>query len=286
MMKQLAVEFEKAGSAWTDVYSKIISLGPRRSGPNVLLNTLPLMGFEKVPESWISVTDDRLVPSLADPTILDEVFGAVMTGFDLACQGGPLCDEPLIGVCYSIVGIQENTTIDQSTAGRFGPLSGQVISTIKDGCRVSASLQSQRLVEPVYKCDLEVGGDVLGKLYGLIGKRRGRILGEESLEGTELFSIRALLPVVESFGFGEELRKKTSGNATPQLFFSHWEVLLMDPSWIPTTEDEVEDFGDDGSAVVNVPRQLINAVRKRKGLMVDEKIVAHGEKQRTLQRKK
>lgn len=39
------------------------------------------------------------------------------------------------------------------------------------------------------------------------------------------FMIDALLPVVESFGFADELRSKTSGAATsPQLVFSHWQV--------------------------------------------------------------
>ena len=30
--------------------------------------------------------------------------------------------------------------------------------------------------------------------------------------------------VVESFWFSEDIRKKTSGLASPQLVFSHWEV--------------------------------------------------------------
>jgi ribosome assembly protein 1 len=44
--------------------------------------------------------------------------------------------------------------------------------------------------------------------------------------GAQLFVLTALLPVVESFGFGAELLSKTSGLATsPQLLFSHWEVI-------------------------------------------------------------
>lgn len=58
-------------------------------------------------------------------------------------------------------------------------------------------------------------------------------------EGTHFFTVRSLLPVVESFGFadgafegtdgivgvatdvwGLEIRKKTSGAASPQLVFS------------------------------------------------------------------
>ena len=46
-------------------------------------------------------------------------------------------------------------------------------------------------------------GEVLGKVYGVVSKRRGRIVSEEMKEGTAFFTIRALLPVVESFGFAD-----------------------------------------------------------------------------------
>ena len=45
--------------------------------------------------------------------------------------------------------------------------------------------------------------DVLGKVYVTVAKRRGRIVAEEMKEGTSFFTIKALLPVVESFGFAE-----------------------------------------------------------------------------------
>lgn len=45
-------------------------------------------------------------------------------------------------------------------------------------------------------------------------------------EGSQIFNIKAVLPVVESFGFAEDVRKKTSGLASPQLVFSHWEVSI------------------------------------------------------------
>ena len=63
-----------------------------------------------------------------------------------------------------------------------------------------------------------------GKLYGVIGKRNGRVLQADMKEGSSLFNVQAVLPVIESFGFAEEIRKKTSGLASPQLKFSHWEV--------------------------------------------------------------
>ena len=45
--------------------------------------------------------------------------------------------------------------------------------------------------------------DVLGKVYAVVAKRRGRIVAEEMKEGTSFFTVRALLPVVESFGFSD-----------------------------------------------------------------------------------
>lgn len=46
-------------------------------------------------------------------------------------------------------------------------------------------------------------GEVLGKVYGVIAKRRGKIISEEMKEGTAFFTISSLLPVVESFGFAD-----------------------------------------------------------------------------------
>jgi ribosome assembly protein 1 len=48
---------------------------------------------------------------------------------------------------------------------------------------------------------MSVPADVLGKVYGVVAKRRGRILAEDMKEGTSFFTVSALLPVVESFGF-------------------------------------------------------------------------------------
>lgn len=42
--------------------------------------------------------------------------------------------------------------------------------------------------------------EVLGKVYGVVARRRGRIVAEEMKEGTSFFTVSALLPVVESFG--------------------------------------------------------------------------------------
>lgn len=45
--------------------------------------------------------------------------------------------------------------------------------------------------------------EVLGKVYAVVARRRGRIISEDMNEGTTIFNIRTLIPVAESFGFAE-----------------------------------------------------------------------------------
>ena len=120
-------------------------------------------------------------------------------------------------------------------------------------------------------------------MYGVISRRRGRITSEEMKEGTIFFTISALLPVVESFSFAEEIRKKTSGAAYPQLVFHGYELLDQDPFWVPTTEEELEDLGEKADKE-NIAKRYMDNVRKRKGLFVEKKVVEFAEKQRTLKR--
>ena len=110
------------------------------------------------------------------------------------------------------------------TTDTYGPFSGQLISAMKEGCRKAFLAQPARIMAAMYSCNILATAEVLGRLYGVLGRRNGRVLSDEMKEGSAIFNICAILPVAESFGFAEEVRKKTSGLASPQLIFSHWEV--------------------------------------------------------------
>ena len=116
-----------------------------------------------------------------------------------------------------------------------------------------------------------------------MSKRRGQIVAEEMREGTSFFTITALLPVVESFGFADDIRTRTSGAASPQLVFSGFQLLDQDPFWVPTTEEELEDLGEKADRE-NVARRYMDSVRTRKGMAVERKVVAGADKQRTRKR--
>ena len=103
-------------------------------------------------------------------------------------------------------------------------------------------------------------------------------------EGTPFFTIVAVLPVAEAFGFSEEIRKRTSGAASPQLIFAGFEMLDEDPFWVPFTEEELEDLGELADRE-NIAKKYMDNVRRRKGLFVaGAKLVESAEKQKTMKR--
>nr|KAF7434296.1 hypothetical protein H0235_002487 [Vespula pensylvanica] len=124
------------------------------------------------------------------------------------------------------------------------------------------------------------------KLYAAFGKRQGRVVAAENALGFGgQFRVLATLPVPESFQLARELRTQTSGLASPQLVFSHWEVIEQDPYWVPSTEEEYLHYGEKADSG-NRAKKYMDAVRRRKGLPVDSQLVTHGEKQRTLSKNK
>ncbi|KAI9222555.1 hypothetical protein BC828DRAFT_378162 [Blastocladiella britannica] len=176
-----------------------------------------------------------------------------------------------------------NTSTSNTTASATV---GAFIGTVRSAARAAFLARSPRLVLATYACAIECRDESLGHVYNAVAKRRGRIVAEDLREGTPYYVVQAVIPVVESFGFAEAMRTRTSGGASPQLVFSGWELAGDgDPFWVPATELELEDLGSVADKE-NVSRRYMDAVRKRKGLLVEgQKIVKDAEKQRTLSKK-
>lgn len=288
---------------------RIWSFGPKYSGPNILVAS---QSVELQNSHWLRISDQDTVKGL-DQEDLSIYIDSFISGFQLATQSGPLCEEPMMGVCFTILEwcyTEPNVThdieserheeklLDEIKGGKdsiacninvprdnFGPMSGQIISTVKDGCRKAFQIQPQRLMSPMFSCDIQVTSEVLGRMYAVLAKRNGRIVHGDMREGSQTFEIKAFVPVIESLDFVNEIRKQTSGMANPQLLFSHYEIIDVDPFWTPNTEEEYALFGEKADTE-NQALKYMNLVRRRKGLAVQEKIVEYGEKQRTNKRNK
>lgn len=273
--------FKKAGSEWSSVdLDRVWAFGPKGIGANILFDKTTRRSIRN-PHKGIAEEMSSLNLNGIAPKDFDE---AVHTAFQLATFKGPLCAEPVVGTACFIEDLHiveaEST---ESLRSKMGVVSGAVISATRDAYKTGFLEWSPRLMLAMYKCDIQASADVLGKVYATVARHRGNILGEEMKEGTPFFSISASLPVVESFGFGDDIRRRTSGAASPQLIFSGFEMLDQDPFWVPTTEEELEDLGEKADRE-NIAKRYMDEVRKRKGMFVERKIVEHAEKQRTMKR--
>ncbi|PKI44108.1 hypothetical protein CRG98_035500 [Punica granatum] len=257
---------EKCQAKWLKLLKRMWSLGPRQVRRNVLFtpdpkkdivdNSVLIRGSPYVSER-LGFMDDSANSEDTAPDASSELGlslhveaasleSSVVSGFQLAISSGPLCEEPMRGLAFVI-----DAFISHS---------------------VMKSEESEE-VEAMYFRKLNTPTEYLGLMYDVLTKRRARVLKEEMQEGSPLFIVHAYVPVAESFGFADELRRWTSGAASALLVLSHWEAIPEDPFFVPKTEEEIEEFGDGSSVLPNTARKLIDAVRRRKGLPVEEKII-------------
>jgi len=310
--------FSAAGSYFTaEDVARIWSFGPRSVGPNILLNRVEQLAqltsiWPKEMLAAAATGADASSPPAAAPVLTSAAsavsggaggstssrldasdraaaflpyVNALLSGFQLACAAGPLCEEPMMGVAFALERFEVQELPTSGAAGGIPAMRssgvGPAVGVMRNGCRAAFSARSPRLMEAMYRVVLQCESDALGALYGVISRRRGRIVGEELREGTTTFLVEAFLPVADSFGFAGDVRKKTGGEASPQLLFSHWELIPQDPFFVPRSEEELEFHGA-LDATPNLARDLVDHVRRRKGLQVQEKVVQHAEKQRTI----
>ncbi|KAK0620333.1 P-loop containing nucleoside triphosphate hydrolase protein [Immersiella caudata] len=199
---------------------------------------------------WAFGPDTNGANLLVDQTkavqYLQEIKDSVVSGFQWATREGPLGEEPMRSIRFNILDV----TLHADAIHRGG---GQVIPTARRVLYASALLAKPALLEPVFLVEIQVPESAMGGVYGVLTRRRGHVFAEEQRPGTPLFTIKAYLPVMESFGFNGDLRAGTSGQAFPQSVFDHWQIL------------------PGGSALDATSKvgAIVQEMRKRKGLKVE-----------------
>jgi len=197
---------------------KIWCFGPENKGANVLVDMTKAVQY------------------------LNEIKDSCVSAFQWATKEGVLCDENVRGCRFNI----HDVTLHTDAIHRGG---GQIIPTCRR-CVYACMLTAQpRLVEPLFLVEIQCPETVIGGIYAVLNRRRGTIVAEEPRPGTPLCIIRAYLPVLESFGFNDDLRAATGGQAFPQCVFDHWSEIPGDPL------DKTSKCA-----------QIVEATRKRKGL--------------------
>lgn len=109
----------------------------------------------------------------------------------------------------------------------------------------------QFFVSHLIAVDIQCPETSVGTIYSVLAGRRGQIAREEQRIGTPVFTLKAYVPVAESFGLNKEISKVTGGTAFIQCLFDHWDAV-------------------DGSLVEKGSKveELVRSLRVRNGLKV------------------
>jgi translation elongation factor EF-G len=128
-------------------------------------------------------------------------------------------------------------TDENISADPYGPISTQMVSAVKKGCTDSFLGAGPRLVHGLILCTVFVDQETLSSVLDSLYMRRAEIIENEFEHLTNMFIVKAHMPIQESFGFFEKIMKLTSGKVSPQLEFYGWQIIDIDPFYQPTTVD-------------------------------------------------
>ncbi|XP_073424663.1 elongation factor-like GTPase 1 isoform X3 [Dendrobates tinctorius] len=87
------------GRRWRNVVDHIWSFGPRRYGPNILVNHIE--SYER-PSVW------QCLDKIAKEGKFHSFDNSIVSGFQLVTLAGPMCEEPLMGVCFIVERLDVN----------------------------------------------------------------------------------------------------------------------------------------------------------------------------------
>jgi elongation factor G len=152
--------------------------------------------------------------AIAGGVIPREYVPAVEAGVRQALDNGPLGGYPLVDLKIRLVDGSYHTVDSSEIAFRSaGTLA----------IRQAASRGKPVLLEPLVEMEVVTPGEFLGDIIGDLGTRRAQI---RSIEGeNDLQTVRALMPLGETFAYTTALRSLSSGRASFTMEFKHYEPV-------------------------------------------------------------
>jgi elongation factor G len=150
--------------------------------------------------------------SIKGGAIPREFISAVEKGAKEALNAGPLGGYPMVDVKVSLVD------------GSYHEVDSSAVSfQIAGSMAAKAAVQKAHPVflEPIMRLEIVTPGEFLGDVLGDLGRRRANIKNIEGQGGIQ--SVRALIPLGESFGYASALRSLTQGRASYTIEFESYE---------------------------------------------------------------
>ncbi|XP_071102577.1 116 kDa U5 small nuclear ribonucleoprotein component-like [Haliotis cracherodii] len=234
-------EFFQTKYDWDLLAARSIwAFGPDAMGPNILV-------------------DDTL-PSEVDKSVLGLVKDSIVQGFQWATREGPLCDEPIRNVKFKIL----DAMIAGEPIHRGG---GQIIPTARRVAYSAFLMATPRMMEPYNFVEVMAPADCVSAVYTVLAKRRGHVTQDAPVPGSPLYTIKAFLPAIDSFGFETDLRTHTQGQAFCLSVFHHWQIVPGDP-----LDKSIIIRPLEPQPATHLAREFMIKTRRRKGLSEDVSI--------------
>ncbi|CAE1317545.1 EFTUD2 [Acanthosepion pharaonis] len=234
-------EFFQTKYDWDLLAARSIwAFGPDATGPNILV-------------------DDTL-PSEVDKNLLIAVKDSIVQGFQWATREGPLCDEPIRNVKFKIL----DAVIAGEPIHRGG---GQIIPTARRVAYSAFLMATPRMMEPYYFVEVMAPADCVSAVYTVLARRRGHVTQDAPVPGSPLYTIKAFIPAIDSFGFETDLRTHTQGQAFCLSVFHHWQIVPGDP-----LDKSIIIRPLEPQPATHLAREFMIKTRRRKGLSEDVSI--------------
>ena len=141
-----------------------------------------------------------------------EYIPAVIKGIEEGLTTGVVAGYPLVDVKVAIVFGSFHEVDSNEMAFKIC-----ASMAVKDAARKGKPV----ILEPIMKVVVETPEQNVGDVIGDINRRRGKILGQETLKST--VEVTSEVPLAEMFGYSTQLRSMSSGRATYTMEPSHFE---------------------------------------------------------------
>jgi len=169
---------------------------------------------------------------------IGEIIELTMDAFEQVMKEGPLAKEP----CVKLMVRLTDCKLHEDAIHR-GP--AQVLPAVRSAIKNAMMTASPLLFEPIQVIQIEAPSAYMGEITRLVQNKRGQLI-DVNQEG-EHMSVKAKLPVAESFGLANDLRSCTSGRGNYFLVDQRFEKLPNE-----------------------LQQKVIAGLRQRKGLKVDD----------------
>jgi elongation factor G len=156
----------------------------------------------------------EFINGIVGGVIPKEFIPSIQKGFDAAMKNGALAGFPMDSMKVRLF------------HGSFHDVDSDALSfemAARLGYKEAAKAAGAKLMEPIMSVEVVTPDEYTGPITGDMNRRRGMMKGMDSKQGAVV--LKADIPLSELFGYITDLRTMSSGRATANLTFSHYEFV-------------------------------------------------------------